>query len=158
MLRRQRQLQVQLQKVVDAGLFCVALWVAHKVRAISGIEVFGGTKDIQPFPEFVWLFLVIFPLAPVWLQSQGFYNRPIFFSRRQTAWQLAKEGLQRGRAAGGGSDDDDLRLLCLYARQLLKGSSGGRHGCGGWPSGDRTAVPGHRRADWADACVRRGAG
>ena len=90
MLRRQRQLQVQLQKVVDAGLFCVALWVAHRVRAISGIEVFGGTKDIQPFYDFVWLFLVIFPMAPVWLQSQGFYNRPVFFSRRQTVWQLAK--------------------------------------------------------------------
>src|SRR5688500_17809179 len=95
MLRRQRQLRAQVQRLVDGCLFGVALWLAHLFRttsklAMSGGSLFGGTPEIQPFEEYVWLLLIIVPAAPLLLEVQGFYNRAIIASRRLTAWQLMK--------------------------------------------------------------------
>ena len=90
MLRRQRQVHAQIQMLVDAMLFVAGFWLAHMWRSHWPIELFGGTKEIQPFREYAWLLLVIAPLAPVLLRSQGFYNRPLIASRRWTAWQLLK--------------------------------------------------------------------
>ena len=90
MLRRQRQIHAQIQKLVDAMLFVAGFWLAHVLRSHWEIEIFGGTKVIKPFEDYAWLLLVIAPLAPVLLRFQGFYNRPLIASRRWTAWQLFK--------------------------------------------------------------------
>src|SRR5262245_36856128 len=83
MLRRQRQIRAQVQKLVDGGLFGLALWLAHWLRASSD-------KGIEPFSAFLLYFLVIIPVAPAILQSQGFYARPLLASRRQITWQLIR--------------------------------------------------------------------
>jgi exopolysaccharide biosynthesis polyprenyl glycosylphosphotransferase len=88
MLRRQRQIRIRIHKLVDAGLFCLGFWLAHLLRFIWPLEIFGGTPIIQPFSYYAWVLLVIFPLTPLMLSWQGFYNRPILGSRRKAAWQL----------------------------------------------------------------------
>ncbi len=88
MLRRQREIRVRLQKLVDAALFCLAFWMAHWVRSHWPLEVFGGTPEIFTFDAYFWVLLIIFPMTPLLLGWQGFYNRPMLASRRKTAWQL----------------------------------------------------------------------
>src|SRR5579885_2427063 len=93
MLGRQKQLRAQLQRIVDAALFGISLWVAHLLRSkyqIAFFSVFGGTPEIQPFDEYVWLLLIVVPSAPLLLDMQGFYKRPLLASRATTAWHLFK--------------------------------------------------------------------
>lgn len=93
MLRRERQLRVFVQKLLDAGLFALSLWVAHSIRDFSKIELFGGTREIEDFHEFLWLFCLVFASAPLFLDMQGFYSRTLLTSRTQTAWQIFKSVL-----------------------------------------------------------------
>ena len=94
MLRRQRQIRAQVQKFLDGGLFAVALWMAHFIRShYLRIELFGGTKEIETFYEWGWLFWLIIPIGPFLLETQGFYNRPLLAKRRTTVWQLSKASL-----------------------------------------------------------------
>src|SRR4051812_3069115 len=87
MLRRERQMRAWTQRLLDASLFGIGLWLAHWVRSRSGLEIFGGTKDIEPFQDYLYLF-VLLPFTPLLLELQGYYNRPILASRRQAAWML----------------------------------------------------------------------
>jgi exopolysaccharide biosynthesis polyprenyl glycosylphosphotransferase len=89
MLRRERQIRAWVQRLLDASLFGIGLWLAHWIRQASGIQVFGGTKDIQPFSDYLGLF-VILPLTPLLLELWGYYNRPLLASRRHSAWMLFK--------------------------------------------------------------------
>ena len=89
MLRRQRQIRKQIHQVVDAGLFALGFWLAHWLRA-QVQNTFPKLDKIQPFEGYLWLFLVIVPLAYFLLESQGFYNRPLLASRRLAAWRLFK--------------------------------------------------------------------
>jgi exopolysaccharide biosynthesis polyprenyl glycosylphosphotransferase len=89
MLRRERQIRAWVQRLLDASLFGIGLWLAHWIREVSGLQIFGGTKEIPPFNDFLPL-LVILPFTPLLLEFQGFYNRPILSSRRQAAWTLLK--------------------------------------------------------------------
>lgn len=88
MLRRDKQLRTQIYQLKDAAMFVVALWAAHFLRSSWNFKFFD--HQIEPFNEFVWLFLIIIPGVPLILESQGFYNRPIFCKRRETAWILLK--------------------------------------------------------------------
>ena len=98
MLRRDRQLRNQIYQLKDAALFALALWVAHFCRSQFHLETlvewmpFVGARlrellsvEITPFEEYFWLYLVIFPGAPLALESQGYYRRPTTMSRRSTA-------------------------------------------------------------------------
>lgn len=106
MLRRQKKIRVQVQKLLDGGLFAVALWLAHFLRAnVFRFEILGGTKDIEQFGEWLWLFFLIIPIAPLLLETQGFYTRPLIARRRITFWQL-------GRAAF-------LAMIVLISLQFL---------------------------------------
>jgi exopolysaccharide biosynthesis polyprenyl glycosylphosphotransferase len=89
MLRRERQIRAWVQRSLDASLFGIGLWLAHWARQESGIEIFGGTAEIESFSNYVTLFLIL-PFTPLLLELQGYYNRPILASRRQAAWMLFK--------------------------------------------------------------------
>src|SRR6185436_6589681 len=91
MLLRDRQLRTQIYQLKDAGLFALSLWLAHWIRDHAPAQLFTWKMPgIEPFEEFVWLYLVIIPGVPLILASQGFYQRPILESRRETAWLLFK--------------------------------------------------------------------
>src|SRR4051812_11465417 len=91
MLRRQRQIRTQLQKLIDASLFAVSLWLAHTLRAGNEtFAFFGGTFQIQLFKDYAWLLLIIISMAPFLLELHGFYLRPMLTWRRRTAWQLSR--------------------------------------------------------------------
>jgi exopolysaccharide biosynthesis polyprenyl glycosylphosphotransferase len=91
MLRRDRQLRTQIHQLKDAALFALGLWLAHWLRFNAPEELLWWRFDpILPFDKFVWLYLIIIPGVPLVLESQGFYQRPLFASRRETAWQLLK--------------------------------------------------------------------
>ncbi|MCX6903711.1 MAG: sugar transferase [Verrucomicrobia bacterium] len=94
MLRRNRQLRTQLSKVSDGGLFCLALWVAHFLRS----SLFQNLPElehrtVEPFYQFLWLWLIIFPGTPLILEWQGFYERPLLPRRSDTAWVLFRSSL-----------------------------------------------------------------
>ena len=88
MLRRQRQIRAQVQQWLDAGLFAIAFWLAHGVRELA-VSYSPGLAEIQPFEHYLWLYLVLFPGTLLLLKALGFYNRPLLFSRRETAWGLS---------------------------------------------------------------------
>lgn len=87
MLRRRRQIQTQVQKVLDAGLFGVAFWLAHWIRTLPS---FDRDQIINDFSSYAPYLLIVVPLAPAILELQGFYQRAQFGSRRQTLWQLVR--------------------------------------------------------------------
>jgi exopolysaccharide biosynthesis polyprenyl glycosylphosphotransferase len=91
MLRRQKQIRAQLQKLLDGCLFALALYLSWFIRQnYLKISWFGGYPDIENFEDFVWLGWVLVPIAPLLLDVQGFYKRPLLARRRSTAWQLFK--------------------------------------------------------------------
>src|SRR6185295_16172537 len=91
MLRRDQQLRTQIYQLKDAALFALGLWLAHWLRFHTPEEfLLWRFEAIVPFDKFIWLYLIIVPGAPLVLESQGFYQRPVFASRRETAWRLLK--------------------------------------------------------------------
>jgi len=76
-----------VQQWVDAGLFAIAFWLAHSLRALAA-GYWPELSEIHPFDQYVWLYLLILPGTLLMLRSLGFYNRPLLYSRRETAWAL----------------------------------------------------------------------
>ena len=91
MLRRDRQLRTQICQLKDAALFALGLWLAHLWRThFPERLLFFDFEPIGEFKQFIWLYLIIIPGAPLVLEAQGFYQRPLFGPRRETAWLLFK--------------------------------------------------------------------
>ena len=42
------------------------------------------------FDKVAWLYFLLLPAAPLILESQGFYNRPVIYPRRLIIWPLFK--------------------------------------------------------------------
>src|SRR5688572_107335 len=89
MLRRDRQLRTQISQIKDAVLFALALWIAYLFRATLELQ-FLENRALQSFGHFAWLYLIIVPGAPLVLELQGFYQRPLLCSRHITGWLLFK--------------------------------------------------------------------
>jgi exopolysaccharide biosynthesis polyprenyl glycosylphosphotransferase len=90
MLLRDRQFRVQVNQVIDGGIFALALWLGWLIRYYWK-ELWPREVDpIGAFSQYFWLFLVVIPMTPYVLEWQGFYERPLFSPVKQMAWQLAK--------------------------------------------------------------------
>lgn len=87
MLRRRRQLETQIQKLLDATLFGIAFWLAHWIRTWPNLD---PERKISEFSTYAPYLLMIVPLAPAILELQGFYQRAHLGARRQTLWQLIR--------------------------------------------------------------------
>ncbi len=90
MLRRDRLIRMQIHELMDACIFAVAFWLACSLRSNPDIMDLFGLIAPGPIEQFVWLYLVLIPAAPMILEAQGFYNRPVVCSRLTTAWLLFK--------------------------------------------------------------------
>lgn len=90
MLRRQRQIRMQIHQLMDACLFAISFWLAYQLRASEAVIERFNLDPIGPFETFVWFYLVLIPAAPLVLESQGFYSRPSLASRWTMIWPLFK--------------------------------------------------------------------
>src|SRR5512137_673183 len=91
MLRRDRQIRMQIHQLMDACLFALSFWLAYELRANADIiDLFALREWTSPFETYMPLYLVLIPAAPLILEGQGFYARPPFCSRSTTAWILFK--------------------------------------------------------------------
>jgi exopolysaccharide biosynthesis polyprenyl glycosylphosphotransferase len=93
MLKRQKQLRTQFQKLLDGGLFGLSLWLAHSIRAPLPLAIFGGTPEIMPFETFKWPMVALIIISPLLLEIQGFYNRSPLITRGGVAWQVFKASI-----------------------------------------------------------------
>jgi len=97
MLRRDRQIRMQIHQLVDACIFAFSFWLAYDlrtdVRVIFHLEL---SKFDKSFDNYVWLYLLLIPLTPLILESQGFYNRPVLSPRRAYMWPLFKGSVLLG--------------------------------------------------------------
>ena len=91
MLRRDRQVRMQIHQLMDACLFAIAFWLAYELRANAFITQLLGLPPFEvPFDSVAWLLVLLIPAAPLVLEAQGFYTRPAIGSRWTTVWQLFK--------------------------------------------------------------------
>jgi exopolysaccharide biosynthesis polyprenyl glycosylphosphotransferase len=90
MLRRDRLIRMQVHELMDACIFAVSFWLAYVVRSDPRVIEFFRLDEVSPFEAYVWLYLVLIPAAPLILEAQGFYNRPVLCPRATTAWLLFK--------------------------------------------------------------------
>src|SRR6185436_3001220 len=91
MLRRHRQIRMQIHQLMDACLFACSFWLAYLLRTSHEVADFlGRAPESDSFDNYVWLYLILIPAAPLILEAQGFYNRPLLYSRRAMLWQLFK--------------------------------------------------------------------
>jgi exopolysaccharide biosynthesis polyprenyl glycosylphosphotransferase len=81
---------MQIHQLMDACLFALSFWLAYVIRSDLNVIDLLSLKPVNPFHDYVWLYLILIPAAPLVLEAQGFYNRPLMCRRRVTAWQLAK--------------------------------------------------------------------
>lgn len=90
MLRRDRQMRMQLHQLMDACIFAFSFWLAYEIRASDFVTINLGQPPIAPFEMFFWHYLVLIPVSPLVLEAQGFYDRPILAARRHLLWTLFK--------------------------------------------------------------------
>jgi exopolysaccharide biosynthesis polyprenyl glycosylphosphotransferase len=91
MLRRYRQIRIQIQQLLDAVLFGIAFWLAYSLRANLRVDLWLKLDpNIPPFASFIWFYPILILAAPLVLETQGFYDRPVFAPRRMTVWPLLK--------------------------------------------------------------------
>jgi exopolysaccharide biosynthesis polyprenyl glycosylphosphotransferase len=93
MLRRDRLLRMQIHELMDACLFAISFWLAYVLRTDPDVTQLLHLPEVNPFDNYVWLYLILIPAAPMVLEAQGFYNRPLLCSRATTAWILFKSCL-----------------------------------------------------------------
>jgi len=92
MLQRDRQIRTQVHQIADACLFATSFWLAYLVRANVPLSLWLGLDPIgmDMFVQVQWLYFALVPAAPLVLESQGFYNRPVVSARRAMFWPLVK--------------------------------------------------------------------
>lgn len=82
---------MQIHQLMDACLFAVSFWLAYELRFDPTIiEFFKLPAPPKELESFYWFYLILIPAAPLVLESQGFYERPITGSRRAMMWPLFK--------------------------------------------------------------------
>jgi exopolysaccharide biosynthesis polyprenyl glycosylphosphotransferase len=90
MLRRDRQMRMQVYQLMDACLFAASFWLAYELRASDFVTGELNLPAIAPFETFFWHYLILIPVSPLVLEAQGFYDRPLVAPRRHTLWALFK--------------------------------------------------------------------
>jgi exopolysaccharide biosynthesis polyprenyl glycosylphosphotransferase len=90
MLRRHRQIRMQIHQLMDACLFAASFWLAYQLRASEALIGFFGLDPVGPFAQYVWFYLILIPVAPMILEGQGYYDRSLLGPRRGTVWPLFK--------------------------------------------------------------------
>ena len=82
---------MQIHQLMDACIFAVSFWLAYEFRTSDTVhEIVGWPKFLPAFDVFFWYYLVLIPVSPIVLESQGFYDRPLISARRHALLSLFK--------------------------------------------------------------------
>jgi len=96
MVRRRQQINLQIQQLTDALIVAVTLLLAHSIRVnfLGDLPLIDGlfAEEIPPLTEFIWMIGVMAPLAPIFLELQGFYKRPLEKTLGRSIGQIAGAG------------------------------------------------------------------
>ena len=84
---------MQIHQLMDACLFAMSFWLAMELRASPQVIQWLRLGSPPPEDAALWIFLFLIPAAPVILEWQGFYNRPIVSPRRQFLLPLMRASL-----------------------------------------------------------------
>jgi len=84
---------MQIHQLMDACIFAVSFWLAAELRASPQIIDWLNLTDAPPEDRFFWIFMFLIPAAPVILEWQGFYNRPMVAPRRMFLWPLVRSSM-----------------------------------------------------------------
>jgi exopolysaccharide biosynthesis polyprenyl glycosylphosphotransferase len=90
MLQRDRKIRTRMHQGVDACLFAISLWLAYELRTDARVIAWLQLKPFSQFEGFLWLYILLVLIAPLILESQGFYSHPILGPRRVALWTLFK--------------------------------------------------------------------
>ena len=92
MLRRDRLIRMQINQLLDACIVAMAFWMAFEMSISPDVAYFFGLNPVDPAHSsgYAWLYLALIPGAPLILEGQGFYSRPVLCSRTASAWVLLK--------------------------------------------------------------------
>lgn len=90
MLRRHRQIKMQILQVLDAVLFGISFWLAWALRADPDIIEFFRLPGVHSFDAYFWFYLLLIICGPLVLEAQGFYDRPLLAPRQFVLWKLFK--------------------------------------------------------------------
>ena len=90
MLRRDRVVRMQIHQLMDACIFAFSFWLAYTLRSSDWVRNFFHLNPVPLFDKYAWLYLILIPMAPMVLEGQGFYSRPLICQRRVTFWTLFK--------------------------------------------------------------------
>ncbi|MBR5978449.1 MAG: sugar transferase [Verrucomicrobia bacterium] len=77
MLQRERNILVQVQMLLDAGLCMLGLWFSHALRAQIDVGFLPDPSDIEGFERFTWVMILIPLLTPFIFYTQGYYTRDL---------------------------------------------------------------------------------
>jgi exopolysaccharide biosynthesis polyprenyl glycosylphosphotransferase len=88
MLRRNRQIKMQIQQMLDACIFGVSFLLAWAIRSNGDVIQALGLPVISWSDKYFWLYLVLILAGPLVLETQGYYDRPLLSTRRATLWPL----------------------------------------------------------------------
>jgi exopolysaccharide biosynthesis polyprenyl glycosylphosphotransferase len=88
MLRRNRQIKMQIQQMLDACLFGVSFLAAWAIRSNSDIVQALNLPAISWTQTYFWLYLVLILAGPLVLETQGYYDRALLSTRRTALWPL----------------------------------------------------------------------
>jgi len=81
---------MQIHQLLDACLFAAAFCLAYLLRTDSLVAEILRLGPASPFSDYAWLYVILIPAAPLLLEANGFYNRPLLGPRRETIRPLLK--------------------------------------------------------------------
>src|SRR5882724_878399 len=92
MLQRDRNFRTQVHQITDACVFATSFWLAFVLRSNETFSNWMNLPVIIPITfDQVWAYcFALAPAAPLVLESQGFYSRPMLSSRAAMFWPLLK--------------------------------------------------------------------
>ena len=76
--------------IARCGCKSASCWTAYEIRASDFVTLTLGQPPIAPFEVFFWHYLVLIPVSPLVLESQGFYDRSWMTARKTLTWALFK--------------------------------------------------------------------
>jgi exopolysaccharide biosynthesis polyprenyl glycosylphosphotransferase len=92
MFNENREIDIQLNKFLDALILFAAIWVSYFLRDHK-IVTLDSAPEIPSFDNFLWIVAITVPIAPFLLDLQGFYGSPLEKSVLKSLYEIGRAGM-----------------------------------------------------------------